>query len=218
MATILWSFRRCPYAMRARLAIAASGIEVQLREILLRDKPDAFKAASPKATVPVLVADDGLLLEESRDIMFWALGQHDPESWLQCWRDDEAGVSAFLDELDGPFKTHLDRYKYDSRYEGEDALAHRTAGVAFLERIDARLATQPALSGQIAGLMDYATLPFVRQFRIADPKWFDQQAWPHLHNWLQSFLASDRFAAIMTKYVPWQDGEPGVAFPPDSRG
>lgn len=216
MTAILWSFRRCPYAMRARLAIAASGIGVQLREILLRDKPAAFIAASPKATVPVLVADDGQVLEESRDIMFWALGQHDPDNWLACWHEDKAGVEAFLDELDGSFKTHLDRYKYDSRYEGEDAIQHRTAGAVFLAQIDGRLAAQPAISGPAAGLMDYASLPFVRQFRIADPAWFDQQDWPYLHKWLQDFLAADRFAAIMTKYAPWQDGEAGVPFPSKS--
>ena len=213
MSPILWSFRRCPYAMRARLAVAASGITVELREILLRDKPDAFVAASAKATVPVLVQTDGTILEESRDIMFWALGQNDPENWLACWHQDKAKVTAFLDELDGPFKTHLDRYKYDSRYEGEDAITHRSAGAAFLQRIDSILATQPWLSGGAAGLMDYASLPFIRQFRIADPDWFDHQPWPHLHPWLQGFLDAAQFAAIMTKYTPWQDGERGIAFP-----
>ena len=108
---VLWSFRRCPYAMRARLAIAASGQQVLLREILLRDKPAAFVAASPKATVPVLQLADGTVIDESRDIMMWALNQSDPDAWLAVWHRDQDAALRFLDQLDGPFKAHLDRYK-----------------------------------------------------------------------------------------------------------
>ena len=108
---IFWSFRRCPYAMRARLAIAASGQKVQLREILLRDKPADFLATSPKGTVPVLKLENGQVIDESRDIMFWALGQNDPENWLAVWRQNPALAMAFLDRLDGAFKHDLDRYK-----------------------------------------------------------------------------------------------------------
>ncbi len=209
---VLWSFRRCPYAMRARLAVAASGVAVELREILLRDKPAAFIAASSKATVPVLCNADGTVIDESRDIMFWALGQNDPDNWLACWQADKAAVEAFLDRLDGPFKTHLDRYKYASRYAGEGDTDHRSAGAAFLGEVNDKLSVQPALSGAELGLMDFASLPFIRQFRIADAHWFDAQPWPHLHAWLDGFLASDRFANIMTKYTPWQEGETGIAF------
>lgn len=210
---ILWSFRRCPYAMRARLAIAVSGIEVELREILLRDKPEAFRAASAKATVPVLQCGDGKILEESRDIMFWALEQSDPQDWLAPWRRDQQQVKTFLERLDGSFKTHLDRYKYASRFDPEEATANRDAGAEFLGEIDQTLSHQPTLSGDRAGIMDYASLPFVRQFRIADENWFDAQSWPHLHEWLQQFLQSQAFAAIMQKYPPWQPGEVGVRFP-----
>jgi len=210
---IFWSFRRCPYAMRARLAIAASGIEVELREILLRDKPEAFRAASVKATVPVLQSGDGKVLEESRDIMFWALEQNDPQDWLAPWHHDQQQVETFLERLDGSFKTNLDRYKYASRFDPEEAMANRDAGAAFLGEIDQILSRQPALSGEKAGIMDYASLPFVRQFRIADESWFDAQSWPYLHKWLQRFLQSPAFAAIMQKYPPWQPGEVGVSFP-----
>lgn len=213
---IFWSFRRCPYAMRARLAVKSSGTAVLLREIMLRDKPADFIAASQKATVPVLVQADGTILDESRDIMFWALSKADPEGWLEGADTDR--LNAYLDRLDGPFKTDLDRYKYASRYAASDAekaelaLHHRTQGAAFLAELDMILAKQPALSGQKLGLMDFATLPFVRQFRIADEGWFDTQDWPALHPWLQAFLASARFAAIMEKYAPWQEGEAGIAF------
>ena len=116
---IFWSFRRCPYAMRARLAVKSAGLQVELREILLRDKPDAFLAVSETATVPVLERIDGQVIEESRDIMFWALQQSsDPEQWLTGWKQDQAGLQAFLEQLDGPFKTHLDRFKYSARFVG----------------------------------------------------------------------------------------------------
>ena len=209
---ILWSFRRCPYAMRARLAIKASGQAVALREILLRDKPEAFLAASAKGTVPVLVLSDGHVIDESRDVMFWALSQSDPEGWLDCYRQDETHVIAHLDALDNVFKHHLDRYKYATRYDDVDEVVHRTSGAKFLEAWNNILGRQTALSGETLGLLDYATLPFVRQFRIADPNWFDAQEWPHLHQWVNMFLASDRFAAIMHKYKPWKETGEDIAF------
>ena len=129
---VLWSFRRCPYAIRARLAINASQCRVHLREIRLRDKPTEFFSASPKATVPVLVQPDGHVIDESREIMIWALQQSDPRGWLRLWQDDPAFCDAFLDRLDGPFKQQLDRYKYASRFEpiSGTALSSRTATVS----------------------------------------------------------------------------------------
>ena len=216
---IFWSFRRCPYAMRARLAVKSAGLEVELREILLRDKPEAFLAVSQTATVPVLVGEDGQVIEESRDIMFWALQKSgDPEHWLSGWERDATGLQAFLDQLDGPFKTNLDKYKYSSRFAEDKADAaelacfHRAEGAAFLQEINARLNAHPFLNGGEAGLADYAALPFVRQFRIADIPWFDEQEWPALHQWLQRFLASQRFADIMYKYTPWKPGDVPVIF------
>ena len=216
---IFWSFRRCPYAMRARLAIAVSGIEVELREILLRDKPEAFRAASAKATVPVLQSGDGKVLQESRDIMFWALNHSgDPENWLAPYHADREGTLAFLDRLDGPFKTDLDRYKYATRFadtkEGiaETQITHRTKGAILLSELNDILSQQQALSGAQMGLLDFATLPFIRQFRLADMHWFDSQDWPYLHRWLSHFLVSDRFTRIMEKYPPWQAGQSGVRF------
>lgn len=216
---IFWSFRRCPYAMRARLAVKSAGIEVELREILLREKPALFLAASTTATVPVLELLDGQVIEESRDIMFWALQESgDPEGWLSGWQQDEAATTLFLDQLDGPFKTDLDRYKYAARFASDKtdaaelALNHRASGAAFLGMIEARLTEHPFLNGLTAGLADYAALPFVRQFRIADMTWFDAQDWPGVHHWLQTFLSSQRFADIMHKYSPWQPDQPPETF------
>ena len=177
---ILYSFRRCPYAMRARLAVSSAGIQVELREILLRDKPADFLATSPKGTVPVLKLENGQVIDESRDIMFWALEQNDPENWLAVWRQNPALAMAFLDRLDGAFKHDLDRYKYASRYDRDAGLTHRDSGAAFLAEIDQDLQQTGALSGAHLGLLDFASLPFVRQFRIADPNWFDNQSWPTL--------------------------------------
>ena len=208
---ILWSFRRCPYAMRARLAIQSSQQQVELREILLRDKPDAFKEASAKATVPVLQLPDGTVLDESRDIMMWALGRADPEGWLGNVSDQDCNL--FFERLDGPFKHHLDRYKYASRFDAEEALQHRANGAAFITELDAQLSVQPSLCGDELGVLDYASLPFIRQFRIADSEWFDAQNWPYLHKWLQSFLASTDFQSVMKKYLPWSEDAGGQIFP-----
>lgn len=209
---ILWSFRRCPYAMRARLAIKASGVKVRLREILLRDKPEPFLQASAKGTVPVLELPDGQVIDESLDVMFWALEASDPQGWLAVRARDKDHVSAHLAHLDTEFKHHLDRYKYATRYDDVDGTTHREKGAAFLAQWNGVLGAQEALSGDALGLLDYATLPFVRQFRIADHDWFDAQDWPHLHHWLQRFLASDDFAAVMAKYKPWKQTGEEVAF------
>ena len=204
--------------MRARMAVMASGLTVRFREILLRDKPAAFRAVSSKATVPVLELDDGIILDESRDIMFWALDTSgDPAGWLECYHRDKQAVIAFLDQLEGPFKTALDKYKYATRYRTEegapiDGLAYRAVGATFLSHINISLARQPFLSGAAIGLMDYASLPFIRQFRIADESWFDEQEWPFLQAWLQDFLTSEMFSSVMVKYALWQEDAPPVLF------
>jgi len=199
---VLYSFRRCPYAMRARLAIASAGISVELREILLRDKAPALIAASPKATVPVLELAAGVI-DESYDIMQWALAENDPEGWL--WRHDQTLIA----RCDGPFKAALDRYKYG--VEGVEEA--RSAASEFLIELEARLSQRPYLSGNEAGLTDMAIITFVRQFANVKRSWFDQQPWPNLRQWLDNFLASDRFSAIMRKYPKWEHGDLAVIFP-----
>lgn len=205
---ILWTFRRCPYAMRARLAIQSSGRKVVLQEILLRDKPAPFLAASPKGTVPV-VQDGETVIEESRDVMLWALGQNDPEGWLDMPREGHA----LMDTCDGPFKSALDHTKYAVRFPDRDETAERAKAMEFLTVLNDRLTRTPFLMGSRRTLADMAILPFVRQFANTDRNWFDAQDLAPLTVWLDNFLSSDRFRATMKKYPPWQDGQDQVLFP-----
>ena len=213
MRPVLYSFRRCPYAMRARLALAASGTEVALREVVLRDKPGEMLAASPKGTVPVLVLPDGRVIEQSLDIMLWALARHDPEGWLQPQRGTLAQMLALIAQTDAAFKRDLDRYKYAPRPADAACLAARDAAAGFLQRLNVSLAEHNYLFGTAATLADMAILPFVRQFANVDRAWFDSQPWPALIEWLQVFLASTRFENIMIRYPKWHGGDPLTIFP-----
>lgn len=209
MTPVLYSFRRCPYAMRARLAIACSGTQVELREVVLRDKPPAFLDKSPSGTVPCLVLEGAvppLVIDESFDIMLWALRQNDPLGWLEM---PQAGYD-WISRCDGPFKMALDRTKYGTRYPDEDPEHHRSKAAAFLTDLNAQIGTWIFESPSLA---DYAILPFVRQFAFIDKAWFDAQPWPDLQDWLARFLASDRFEGIMQKYPKWQAGDPLTRFP-----
>ncbi|MGJ8585868.1 MAG: glutathione S-transferase [Marinosulfonomonas sp.] len=196
---ILYSFRRCPYAMRARLALHSSGVPIEHREILLRDKPAAFLAASPSATVPALLLPSGKSIDESLDIMLWALGQNDPEHWL----DVPQSIYDLIARADGPFKTALDRYKYASRYPEIDATDNRTQGSQFLLELDTMLSTQENLHNDRVTIADMAIAPFVRQFAHVDLDWFLAQPWPNLSRWLANFKDSVRFLTIMEKHPVW---------------
>ena len=200
---VLYSFRRCPYAMRARLALAASGVGYELREVVLKNKPPELLAASPKGTVPVLVLAGGEVIEESLDIMRWALAQNDPEGWLV--QSEQGDIEALITANDGPFKHALDRYKYPNRYPQEsngDTTAflteHRSSAARWLESLDARL-SQGWLFGPTPSLADIGTLPFVRQFAHTDKTWFANQPWPQLQAWLAAFEASSLFQGVMVK-------------------
>lgn len=195
--------------MRARLALASAGLKVELREVVLRDKPAAFLDASPSATVPCLVTTEQTI-DESLDIMTWALAQQDPENWLTIPNEGWDWIA----RADGPFKDALDRTKYETRYPGTDPAEQRALATAFLtdldRQIDRWIFDRPTLA-------DYAILPFVRQFAFIDKDWFDAQAWPDLQAWLDGFLTSKRFAGIMQKYSQWREGDPPVmaTFAPD---
>ncbi|MGH6615718.1 glutathione S-transferase [Sphingomonas sp.] len=186
----LYSFRRCPYAMRARMALLVSGVAFALHEVSLRDKPAAMLAASPKGTVPVLVLPDGRVIDESLDIMRHALAHNDPEHWLAG--DDAALIAA----NDGPFKHHLDRYKYPDRHHS-DPIEHRAAGLALLADLDTRLAGAANLCGEHRTLTDIALMPFVRQFAAVDRDWFDAQPVPGVRRWLDAHIASSLFVSAM---------------------
>ena len=201
---ILYSFRRCPYAMRARLALLISGTVCELREVKLRDKPAALTAASAKATVPVLVLPEGTVIDQSLDIMRWALDRHDPEGWMAG--DDAALIAG----NDGPFKHDLDRAKYPGRYD-EDG-DHRARALARLDPLEARLKVTANLCGEGRSLTDMALLPFVRQFAEIDRTWFDAQPYPGVQRWLNIHLASDLFAAAMVRWPAWHPGDAPIRF------
>jgi glutathione S-transferase len=208
---VLYSFRRCPYAMRARLALHASGIATEHREVVLKNKPAHLLALSPKGTVPVLWlpgAAGSKVLEQSLDIMLWALRQHDPLGWLPPSDAGMADAQALIAHNDGPFKQQLDRYKYPSRWGLESGVADRDEGAIWLRTLDARLRKQPELAGEHFGMADAAVAPFVRQYAHTDPTWFAAQPWPALASWLTKFESSDLFQAIMHKHAPWPEPTP----------
>lgn len=199
--------------MRARLALAVSGQTVELREVDLKDKPAEMLQVSPKGSVPVLVDIDGKVLEESLDIMLWALRQHDPAHSLEPETEGLAEMLVLIAECDGDFKHHLDRYKYPERYPGTDPLLHRAAGAAFLARLDARLSAHTHLFGDRPALADMAIAPFVRQFARTDAVWFEQQPWSALRVWLDKLVNTADFAHIMSRYIKWIPGATCVRFP-----
>lgn len=205
---VLYTFRRCPYAIRARLALAASGVEYELREVDLKNKPQEMLAASPKGTVPVLVHSGGNVMDESLDIMRWALARNDPDLWLQ--QGPMTDMLTLIASNDGAFKHALDRYKYPHRFPDEPgnnvktfALAQRDEGARWLQLVESRL-VKGWLFGNQASLADMACLPFVRQFAHTDAAWFAAQPWPQLQAWLANFEASALFKCVMGKHPPWQ--------------
>ncbi len=225
---ILYSFRRCPYAMRARLALAVSGQKCELREVVLRNKPAELLAASPKGTVPVLVLPDAAVIEESLDIMMWALQRDDPSGWLTPATGSLADMVDLITECDTRFKPALDRYKYPQRYEHEqvDPLTERERCRLWLLELEDKLKANPSSSAGATGgdslpaglfgakpcLADAAIMPFVRQFAHVDRDWFDSEPWPALLAWLQAWLDSELFVVVMKRHAPWEGGV-GVPFP-----
>lgn len=195
----LYSFRRCPYAMRARMALRYSAVEVEIVEVSLKAKPAEMLALSSKGTVPVLQVD-GRVIDESLDIMRWALAQQDPDNWrLFGDLEGQALTAALIEENDQVFKLHLNRYKYPERHPEYPQEHYRREGEDFLRRLEALLATRPFLAAEHQSLADVALMPFVRQFAHVDREWFAQAPYPRLQDWLQRFLESELFMAIMAK-------------------
>lgn len=197
--------------MRARLALAVSGQTCELREVVLGCKPAELQQVSAKATVPVLVDTDGRVLEESLDIMLWALQRHDPLQWLPA-QGELADALFLIGRCDGEFKPQLDRYKYPGRFDPADRDEARDMGAGFIGELDQRLRRDRCLSGDQWGLLDAAVAPFVRQFAHTDSHWFASQPWPSLQAWLANFEASPLFQRVMTKYLPWQPGQDQTLF------
>lgn len=195
---ILYSFRRCPYAIRARLALSVANVAVDLREITLRHKPAEMLTASPKGTVPVLVLPEGLVLEQSLDIMAWALRQHDPEGWLPHGMN-KTDTATLIATNDGPFKALLDCYKYAERHPLPRATYRDQAIELHLAPLNQRLLTTPSLLGQTPTLADMAIVPFVRQFARVNSAWFDASTLTALRAWLIRLTSSELFNVVMAK-------------------
>jgi glutathione S-transferase len=211
---VLYSFRRCPYAMRARMAVSYSAIAVELREVVLRDMPASLLACSPKGTVPVLVLPGGAVLEESRDIIDWALASSDPDGWLPGPGDTLGGqLRQLVDACDTSFKQQLDHYKYAEPYPQHSADYYRSQGQVFLGQLEQRLEKHDWLCGDRMTVADVSIFPFVRQFANVDKAWFDQTPYLRLQAWLERLLGSQLFTRVMAKYPPWREGDLPVVFP-----
>ena len=206
---ILYSFRRCPYAIRARMALVVTGVSVELREVLLRDKPLAMLEASAKSTVPVLVLPDGRIIDESLDVMSWALSRRDPEHWLR----GEAANDRLIQACERNFKPWLDRYKYADRYPEQSQGHYRGQAEVFLSDLEGRLSNGGFLTGNSVTFVDVALFPFVRQFAGVDPVWWRSAPYPRLRCWLEAWLASVLFTDAMVKHPPWQPTTAGAVFP-----
>ncbi|WP_455217466.1 glutathione S-transferase [Kaarinaea lacus] len=212
MLPILYSFRRCPYAIRARLAIKYSGIAVELREVVLADKPGEMLDASPKGTVPVLILDDGTILDESLDIIEWALSINDPDNWRAMDPAHSRDSQHLIDYNDGEFKQHLDHYKYAVRFPDHPAEYYRQQACEFLNLLNTKLQEHRFLSGKSLTLTDIAVFPFIRQFAFVDKPWFDSSEYRNLQSWLEVMLQMPLFSEVMQKYPKWQPGDETVLF------
>ncbi|WP_201509705.1 glutathione S-transferase [Psychrobacter alimentarius] len=207
----LYSFRRCPYAMRARLGLLFAELSVELREIMLKNKPTQMLAISPKGTVPVLQLIDGTVIEESREIMMWALEQNDPQGLLDTAVLSQA--EALTAQNDNEFKYWLDRYKYADRHTEMTQTEYRQRGEVFLQVLEARLTKSRYLLGDSVTVADIGIMPFVRQFAHVDRDTFYDLPYPKLQQWLQDWLAHPLFLQAMFKFQPWQEEDEVVIFP-----
>ena len=201
---ILYSYRRCPYAMRARMALRYAKIDVEIREIALREKPLHMLAVSPKGTVPVLVLVSGKVLEQSLDIMDWALAQSDVDEWIVQNQEVQKLTADLIATNDGAFKQALDKYKYAIRFPENPPDVYRVQGEAFLQRLESLLQQNAYLCCNTVSKADVAIFPFVRQFSMVDEVWFETANYPALKTWLNGFLNSQFFIDVMQKYPVWK--------------
>ena len=205
---VLYSFRRCPYAIRARIALRYAGIKVELREVELKNKPESMLQLSAKGTVPVLLESDGNVIDESLDIMLWALSQSDTEQWI-CEKTKPDSL-ALIEENDNIFKHWLDRYKYFDRYPEHPQDYYLSQCLEFIAELEAALEEREFLLERNIKLADVAIFPFVRQFAFVDKTKFDLLPFPKVQRWLAYFLNHELFMSSMKKFKPWQEGTPGA--------
>ena len=211
---ILYSFKRCPYAMRARMAIFLTDIQCELREVHLKNKPQSMLDLSPKGTVPVLQIDAYKVIDESLEIVEWALGINDIFKKNKILPDQEVLTKDLISLFDDEFKFHLDRYKYSVRYQDANPIQSRSKCLEILNKIENSISNSNWFFGDSVNKLDICILPFIRQFRIADPEWFDSLNEIHqVKSWLKHFLKSPLLLNIMNKNDPWQEGDQALTFP-----
>ena len=211
---ILYSFKRCPYAMRARMALCLSKTIVELREVSLRNKPQSMLEISPKGTVPVLLLDDGSVIDESIEIIEWCINNKKDMFKDTLNKDQVLFTEDAIKLFDEKFKFHLDRYKYASRYENVDATSHKDACLDILKTLDKYIYNTKWFFSNNINKIDISVLPFIRQFRIADPEWFDaNQDIPNIQIWLKNFLQSKLLNIVMVNFEVWEPNNPIKLFP-----
>lgn len=213
MTPVLYSFRRCPYAMRARLAVQYSGVIVELREVDLKDKPEQMLSLAKNATVPILLLPDGSVIEESWDIMIWVLRKNDPDLWLGADESYLFEAEMLIEMNDYSFKPDLDHYKYADRHPEHPVEYYRDQGEEFLQDLEELLSQSKYLLGDTISVADIGIVPFIRQFAFVDKPWFDQAPYPKLQSWLQEILKMELFESMMLKLPVWKPGDQAVIFP-----
>ena len=200
---ILYTFRRCPYAIRARMALVYASIRVELREVKLSSMPESMLRLSPKATVPVLVLPGGRVIDESLDVMLWGLSQADPRQWLE----NDVASQQLIRRCDEDFKPLLDCYKYADRHPRFSQVEHRLRAEVLLQELDQLLSCHAFVTDSQCRLADVAIFPFIRQFAGVDPTWFEQCEYSALRGWLNTILDSELFKRVMQKHPFWQPGD-----------
>ncbi len=210
---VLYSFRRCPYAMRSRLALKYSGVQVELREVDLKAMPEILCELVPEnPSVPVLHLPDGQTIFESWDLLLWAVRENDPDNWLGTNESHLVAAEQWIEMNDFSFKTDLDHYKYHERYPEQTQLEYRVEAEEYLQDLEEQLQRTRFLLGDSLSIADIGILPFIRQFAFVDREWFDQAPYPQVRAWLDNFLASELFKAVMDKYPVWKPGNKPILF------
>ena len=207
---VLYSFKRCPYAIRTRISLILSKTKCELREVLLKDKPESMLNASPKGTVPVLIKNNGTVIDESIDIINWLISRNNffgPNEY-------DNFIEEMIKLFDNEFKFHLDRYKYSTRYNKDEELFHRNKCAEILNNLEEKIISNPWLLGSTVSKLDVCILPFIRQFRIANEEWFDNnEKFKKINITLKYFLEWEVFQIAMKKYPQWKEGDKKTIFP-----
>ncbi len=207
---IFYSFRRCPYCMRAHMALKKSNLKIELREVELKQMPEEILKITGKATVPVLLLNDNKVIDESWDILKWALSQNDPDNWLGQDQKFLMDTEMLVETNDFSFKNDLDHYKYADRYPEQDIIHYREACEEFIEELEDMLTTHSYLLANQLSVADIALFPFVRQFSLVDINWFEQSRYSHVRQWLHGLSSSELFQDVFQKHQIWQPGDNAI--------